>query len=73
MVYREKEFHLGSVFAKNIKLDVFSHKSMVIRITVLRREKIKKGENKGCCILCSYCKYFMNGYLRAKHQDQNSL
>lgn len=46
MVYREKEFHLGSAFAKNIKPDVFSYKSMVIRIMVLRREKIKKGEKK---------------------------
>lgn len=52
-----------------------SYNSMVTRIVALRSKKKKEHTHtkNGCCILCSYCKYFMNGYLRAKYQDKNSL
>lgn len=66
---KKNQFLLGNVSAKNLKLGFHSHTSEKRE----EKERKKKTTQTDCCFLCSYCKYFMNGYLRAKHPDKNSL
>lgn len=64
--------HLGNILAENTRPDFQFLQFYGDKKRGFKKEEGTKNKD-GCCILCSYCKYFMNGYLRAKYQDENSL